>query len=102
MDLPASYTSHTYRLTDWLGLGLRIGVHFQERQEDQGKWLVLSLGDMLGSEVNFHVKRKTKMEALKTICASSAAARVTLEKSVRNLEVPGTLIMDFIVSHDDA
>ena len=60
------------------------------------------MADLWRSEVNFHVKRKTKMEALKTICASSAAARVTLEKSVRNLEVPGTLKMDFMVSHDDA
>ena len=34
---------------------------------------------MWRSEVNFHAKRKTKMETLKTLCARSVAARVTLD-----------------------
>ena len=63
---------------------LRIGAHFLEREEEQGKVLVLILGDLWRSDVNFHVKRKTKMKALKTICA----------RSVGNLQVPRTLIRD--------
>ena len=85
-----------------MGLGLRIGVHFQDRQEDQGKCLVLTLGDMLSSEVNFHVKRKTKIETLKTLGARSVAARVTSEKSMINLEVPRTLIKDLVSAHEDS
>ena len=85
-----------------MGLGLRIGVQFQERQEDQGKWLVLSLGDMWSSEVNFHVKRKTRMETLKTLGARSVAARVTSEKSMINLEVPRTLIKDLVSANRDS
>ena len=57
-------------------LRLRIRAHFLEREEEQGKGLVLILGDLWRSEVNFHVKRKTKMKALKTICARSVAATV--------------------------
>ena len=38
------------------------------------------------SEVNFHVKRKTKMETLKTLCARSVAARVTSKKYLRHID----------------
>ena len=65
-------------------LRLRIRTPFLEREEEQGKVLVLILGDLWRSEVNFHVKRKTKMETLKTLCAKSVAARVTSEKYLRH------------------